>query len=252
MIDQTTLAYVNLFAVLGAMENMCEIDDEAKSILVGKKPVSIGFAVKDGPSAVLSFENGKCTLTPNAKKSDIKFSFASAEKFNGAVEGTIMPIPIKINLKVPFLFHEFMALVNRLTVLLHPSDAQLEDEKFKETSSLLTFYTVTSAISQIANHDNIGKFSAKTTTDGDIAFAVSGGPEITFSVKNHQFTTVKKQCEQPSAKLVFGNMQIACDVFAKRADAIACVSDGSIEITGMLGNLANVNRILDRVSEYLA
>ena len=37
MIDQRTLAYINLYGVLGTLENLCELAPEAKSILTNKK-----------------------------------------------------------------------------------------------------------------------------------------------------------------------------------------------------------------------
>ena len=45
MIDQKTLAYINLYAVLGTLENLCELAPEASSLLTNKKPISIGFEV---------------------------------------------------------------------------------------------------------------------------------------------------------------------------------------------------------------
>ena len=46
MTDARTLAYINLYGILGTLENLCELDEEAKALADVKKPVSIGFAVK--------------------------------------------------------------------------------------------------------------------------------------------------------------------------------------------------------------
>ena len=62
MIDQKTLAYINMYAILGALENLCELAPEAPSLLTNKKPIRIGFEVKGGPSATLTFKNGKCRM----------------------------------------------------------------------------------------------------------------------------------------------------------------------------------------------
>lgn len=35
--DTKTLAYINMYAVLGTLENLCELDDKAKEILSGLK-----------------------------------------------------------------------------------------------------------------------------------------------------------------------------------------------------------------------
>ena len=50
MKDARTMAYINLFAVLGAIPYLCRLDPEAAA-LIEKKQVSVGFAVKGGPAA---------------------------------------------------------------------------------------------------------------------------------------------------------------------------------------------------------
>ena len=57
MIDQKTLAYINLYGVLGTLENLCEIAPEASSLLTNKKPIAIGFDVKGGPKATIRVNN---------------------------------------------------------------------------------------------------------------------------------------------------------------------------------------------------
>ncbi len=55
MIESKAMAYVNMFGVLGALENLCVMDKPAKKILAGlKKPVSLCFSVKGGPLRHLS------------------------------------------------------------------------------------------------------------------------------------------------------------------------------------------------------
>ena len=50
MTDTTAMAYVNMYGVLGTLENLCQLDSEAQAILARmKKPVSLCFSVKDGP-----------------------------------------------------------------------------------------------------------------------------------------------------------------------------------------------------------
>ena len=64
--DQTTLAYVNLYGVLGALPRLCALDPAAKQLAQVKKPFKLGFKVKGGPAATLNFENGVCTMTEGA------------------------------------------------------------------------------------------------------------------------------------------------------------------------------------------
>ena len=62
LMDSKTLAYINMYAILGTLENLCEIVPEASELLQGQKPISIGLEVKDGPSATLYFKNGNASV----------------------------------------------------------------------------------------------------------------------------------------------------------------------------------------------
>ena len=55
------MAYINLYAVLGALENLVQMDEEARALIADKK-ISVGFAVAGGPAATLCFDHGTCTL----------------------------------------------------------------------------------------------------------------------------------------------------------------------------------------------
>ena len=79
MKDARTLAYINLYAVLGAIPYLCEMDREAKRLIQGKT-VSVGFAVKDGPSATLFFGSGQCRMAPGVDRCEVKLPFSSCER----------------------------------------------------------------------------------------------------------------------------------------------------------------------------
>ena len=67
MKDAKTLAYINLFAVLGAIPYLCDLEREAAE-LIKNKSVSVGFAVKGGPEATLFFGSGKCRMAPGVDR----------------------------------------------------------------------------------------------------------------------------------------------------------------------------------------
>ena len=64
--DETTMAYINLYAVLGTLENLVQVDEEAKALIADRK-ISVGFAVSGGPSASLCFDHRPCTLKDGVK-----------------------------------------------------------------------------------------------------------------------------------------------------------------------------------------
>ena len=109
MKDEKTLAYINLFAILGSIPKLCRECREAAEIIKNDK-ISIGFSVKDGPCGTLVFNRGECYMVHELKKCDIRLHFSSCKKFNGMIDGTVTPIPRKGLLRVGFLLKKFMPL----------------------------------------------------------------------------------------------------------------------------------------------
>ena len=50
----------------------------------------------------------------------------------------------------------------------------------------------------------------------------------------------------------FEDIKLARDLFDGRVNAVASVGEGKVRIGGMISQVDNVNRILDRVALYLA
>ena len=72
MKDQKTLAYINLFGILGALGKLAELDDAARALLTGIKPISLGIAVSGGPHATLRFADGGCAQTAATSSSPFR------------------------------------------------------------------------------------------------------------------------------------------------------------------------------------
>lgn len=252
MTDAKTLAYINMYAVLGSLENLCELDPKASALVADRKPISIGFEVKDGPSATITFKNGKCRMEQGCTECDVKLPFSSCEKFNGLIDGTTTPIPSKGFTHIKFLLNNFTKLTDMLSNYMRPSEEDLKDEDFFNISTSLLFYTVTVAISQIGNHDKIGMFSADHIPDGDIQMSIAGGPGATIRCRNHHLVTIKQRPDDPRSLMEFGSMKLANDLFNGKVSAMAQIGEGTITMGGMINMIDNVNRILDRVGLYLA
>ncbi|MBR5618518.1 MAG: hypothetical protein IKW76_02140 [Clostridia bacterium] len=252
MTDAKTLAYINMFAVLGSLENLCKLDEQAKNILEGTKPVSIGFDVKDGPKATLSFEDGKCLITEGCADCDIRLPFSSPEKFNGLIDGTVTPVPTKGFSKIGFLLKTFVPLTDRLNEVMRPTEEALKDPALFDLNTRMTFYVVAVAISQLGNHDPISTFSAQNIDDGDLLMSIKDGPKAVIRAKDHVLTTIKDCKGNPRSVMEFGSMQLANDLFNDKVNSLSCIGDGTITMKGMISMLDNMNRILDRVALYLA
>ena len=251
MNDAKTLAYINMFAVLGALPHLCELDREAAALIEGKT-VSVGFSVHGGPQATLFFANGKCRMVPGTERCQIKLPFASCEKFNGLIDGTVTPIPSKGFTKVSFLLGPFQRLTDRLSTFLRPEPLRLEDPEFFRISTTLLFHVIAEAIAQIGNHDKIGRFSASNIVDGNIRLSIQGGPAAGICCRDHRLTTVHDDPKTYLSYMEFSGMDLARQLFDGQINAIASVGLGQIRIGGQISQVDNVNRILDRVALYLA
>ena len=249
--DQRTMAFINLFGVLGSLEELCALDSSAAGIL-GDADISVAFQVSGGPSAALRFQQGRCTMTPGTDNADIRLAFSSPEKFNGMIDGTVTPIPRKGITKARFLTGPFTALTDLLTCYLRASAEDLADAEFFRRSTTLMFYVIASALSQIGNRDRIGRASASYMPDGVISMQIAGGPAAAIGVRDHVLRTVKSAPEKPSAVMEFGSMEIARDLFDGKRNSLASIGVGDIRVRGLMPLLDNMNRILDRVSMYLA
>ncbi|MCQ2462503.1 MAG: hypothetical protein MJ177_03745 [Clostridia bacterium] len=253
MTDARTLAYINLYGILGSLENLCELDPKASELAKVKKPVTIGIDVTGGPSATLIFKNGHCRMEQGIENCQVLLPFGSCEKFNGLIDGTVTPLPVKGFSKIGFLLKNFTKLTDILSGYLQPADPTLlDDPTFFEISTKLMFNLITVAISQIANNDNIGMFSASNTPDGIVEMSIKGVCSSTIRVRDHHFVTIKQAPESYRAKMEFGDIHLARDLFDGKVNALACIGMGTITMSGLCSMLDNVNRILDRVGLYLA
>lgn len=251
MKDERTLSFINFFAIFGALTELCKLDPNARQIL-GNKKITMQIEVKDGPIGRLVFENGCCSILEGAGKCDIKLPFSCPKKFNGMIDGTVTPIPSKGLLRVGFLLKKFIPLTDLLTKYLRPSEKDLENEEFFRISTLLTFYVVSEALSQIANNDKVGQASASYIVDGTVKMAIADVVGASITAKDHVLKTTHEMPDAFFSYMVFEDIKLANDLFSGKVNSVASVGHGKVRIGGMISQVDNMNRILDRVSLYLA
>lgn len=254
MIEQKALAYANMYGVLGALENLCQIDATAKEVLKTlKSKVSLCLSVKDGPCRTFHFSKEGCKITEGSEGCNCKMNFSSPEKFNLLINESKPGMPAKGMIKLlSFLLGPFTKLTDRLTELLRPDEENLKDREFFEESTILTMYTVAGAIAGLANSDSIAKISAGNTVDGDVLLGIKNVAYATIRVKDHKFSVIKEKTENPRAVMEFSDIELANGLFAGTVSTINEMCKGNISLKGMISMVDNINRILDRVSVYLA
>ncbi|MCD7796981.1 MAG: hypothetical protein LUG95_05095 [Clostridiales bacterium] len=253
MKEAKATAYVNMYGVLATLENLCELDDEAKAICAAvKKPVSLCFDVANGPCCTFHFSTDGCMMSEGSYGCTCKMNFASPEKFNALIDDSKPGVPVKgVAQVLAFLLGPFTKLTDRLTKLLMPSEEDMKNRDFFEESTKLTFYTIAGAISALANHDSVSQQSALYTVDGDIQMGITDVCYATIKVRNHTFETVKKKPDNPRAVMEFKTIDLASGLFNGTASTMAELCAGNIYMSGMINMIDNANRILDRVAVYL-
>lgn len=253
MPDTLTLSYLNLFAILGALGPLCDMVPQASALIADQK-VSIGITVKNGPAGTLHLDHGKVTVYEGVDRCHIKLNFSTPEKFNGMIDGTVTPIPSKGFTKIGFLTGPFIKLTDMLEKYLRPEPKDLEDEEFFRTSTKLMLHVIANAVVQIGNHEKIGQASASYMVDGIVRVSIRDELAVAVRVTDHHLTLLRDVPERTdcTSYMEFDNLRIARDLFDGKCNAVACVGEGRIRIGGMISQVDNVNRILDRVALYLA
>lgn len=251
MKDEKVLAYCNLFGVLGAIPTLTELVPEAAE-LIKDKNISIGFAVKDGPRGTLIFRNGSAEMREGIAGCSIKLYFSSCKKFNDMIDGKGNPLPVSGFWHIGFLLGAFTKLTDLLSAYLRPTEAQLDDPVFFERSTVLMLHVIAGAVAQIGNHDSIGRFSASNIVDGMICLSVGDNISVGILAKAHHLTAVHKDPGIGFSEMHFDSLLTARSLFDGKLNAVAAVGMGRVQISGMISQVDNINRILDRVAIYLA
>ena len=254
MKDTKTMAYINMYGILGSLGDLCQYSPEAKKLASGKqgKPIAVSFVVKDGPSMTLRFDNGSCKVAPGGSSCDIRLPFSGCEKFNGMIDGTVTPLPSKGFTKLGFLTKNFTGMTKILETYLRAKPEDLAQSDFFSASTVIMFHLIAQAVSQIGNHDKIGRFSASNIVDGTIVLSIAGSARAAIVVKDHHLTTTREIPEHYHAIMEFADIKLARDLFEGKVSTLGCVGNGLITMKGNLSMLDNINRILDRVALYLA
>ncbi len=252
MKDTLVLARCNLYAVLGAIPHLLYLDPEAAALVRGKN-IRVGFSVKNGPKATLVFKDGQAEMVKGIDSCSIKLWFPSADKFNAMIDGKGSPIPVSGFQHIGFLLGAFTKLTDLLSAYLRPEPEKLSDPVFFERSTILMLYVIGRAIVQIGNHDKVGMFSASNITDGKIMLGVGDHLSVAVHCKDHRLMFNPFPNENGvTSQMMFDSLTTARDLFDGNINAIAAVGMGQVRVSGMISQVDNINRILDRVAVYLA
>lgn len=255
MVDERTMAGINLHAVLRNLEDLCALDAQAHDIIAHER-VKVRFDVPGVRTGRLSFVDGVVTAdsVPAAKGADvpeIRLAFAGARHFNAMIGGKGMPIPLRGLRHLGFLQGGFTRLAERLEHVLRPDAATQADPEAARTTTILTAYTAFFALAEIGNLDPVGRLNAARIHDGTIKIEIIGGPTVSLLAHSGHLTAVKGELPGTRAWMTFDSLETAGGILAGTLDTYACIGDGRLAIKGFVPMVDNMNKLLTQVSFYL-
>lgn len=250
MVDQTTLARVNLNALLRALEDLPNWDEPARRIAEGR-PETVQFSVGGVGAARLAIGDGKIAFIPGGGSCSIKLWFPKPENLNAMFAGTGNPIPLKGLTKISYLKGPFTQLTDRLGHYLRTTPELLKDKAYREANASLSLHAAVYTIGEVGNYDRDGRLNAGRMADGEILFSAKGGPAFTIASKGGKLECRKGEPARPRAHMVLSSLEAAGSLLRGELDSYAAIGSQKLELGGYMPNLDHLNKILGLVPRYL-
>ena len=251
MVDQATLARVNLNAVLRTVEELPRYDVESKRIADGKRE-TVQFVVGGVGKVRLAVGGGKIEFMPGSGSASIILWFPKPDNLNAMFAGTGGPIPLKGFTKIGWLKGPFTRLTERLSFYLKPTKALLADKSYRIANSVLSLHVAAYAISEVGNHDADGKLNAARMTDGGLLIAAEGGPALTVTARGKTLSTAKGAAPGIRARMVFTGIEEAGAMLRGELSPYAAIGAGKIKLGGYTPLIDHMNKVLGLVPRYLS
>ncbi len=251
MVDPTTTARVNLFAVLRTLEGLPAVDAEARAIAADRRE-TIQFVVGGVGRARLTIGDGAIAFSPGGGASTITLWFPKPEALNAMFAGTGNPIPLKGLTKIGYLKGPFTKLTDRLGHYLRPSPELLADEGYRKANAELSLHTAFYALAEIGNSDPDGRLNAGRMADGGILVAVEGGPSLSVVAKGGRLETRKGEAPENRARMSFSGVEEAGQLLRGELSSYLAIGTGKLSLGGYTPSIDHMNKILGLVPRYLS
>lgn len=250
MLDQVTQSYINQYAVLGSLEDLCRLDAEARSLVAGPQP-SVTFNVHGGPKSTLAFGSDGCHLQEGVTDGHIRLFLPSPQAFNRMIAGKGKPIPYRGFTSLGFLTGPFDRLTKRLEAVLRPQPAQLQDPEVRAVNTELTLHVAAAAVVQVAARDpELAQWSA-AMPDGVIALEVAGGPALHLIKTRGVLNMQRGRAKAPRALMRFADVDTAHQVLSGQLDFFTAIASERLSLIGFIPMLDALDKLLHRAGLYL-
>lgn len=251
MLDPTVLASINLHAVLRNLEDLTELDQEAREALSGHN-CAIRFSVPGVDRLTLAFSDGRCQATRGEDAPcTMNLRFSSPTHLNLMIDGKKNPLPTKGFRSIGFLKNNFTKAADILTSYLRPDPERLKsDPAFFETATILLANTALFAASEVANLDPAGKALLAKIETGAINVTAADSYAVSLT-KTDRLTTTKGARSDARAFMEFDSLEAAGGVLRGELDGFVLIGKGQMGFRGRVPMIDNLNKLLLRVSAYI-
>jgi hypothetical protein len=250
MVNTVAKARINLFALLRCLEELPEIDAEARSIAEGK-PETVEFVVGGLGRARLVVGRGRIELAPGRGPCGIRLWLPSPEALCAMFEGGGKPIPLKGFLRLGFLSGPFTRLTEILTRYLKHDPGLLADPAYRAANARLSLKAAVFALAEIGNGDAEGALHARRMPEGEIEVSAPGSGPYTLAATGGRLEARKGRPERARARMLFPSLEAAGALLRGEVDAHEAIATGKLELWGYMPLLDNLSKILGLVPRYL-
>jgi hypothetical protein len=168
------------------------------------------------------------------------------------MDGNGMPTILKGFTKLNFLLKDFMKLSDRLAYFLRPDPETVQDDRFREVSTLLTFYTAFNALPEIGMHDPIGAQVIRKAADGQLCVSIEGTEHaVRMKVQKGGMGILSASDGSPEMFLKFSNIGEVGDVLSGRTDFLTAIGLGGVHMSGYIPVMMSVEHLVPLLGVYL-
>jgi len=254
MIDERVLARVNLYGLFKALELLPELDTVSADLLEAHR-LTIEFRARGVGRARLHLNNGKVALETQqpfrSPPPDVVLAFTSPGHFNGLINGTRQPIPLKGLRYLRFLQHTFARFTGRLEHFLRPEETVLRDGEFLAANTRMSAYVAFHALSEIGNHDSFARQSARHIPEGVIQIHVVGDMGLYVESRDGVLSTGVGVHERPRCVLWFQDLLALGETLSGSLNTYDGMALGRLGMQGFVPMIDYLNPVLNRVPAYL-
>ncbi|MGE9294884.1 MAG: hypothetical protein ACQKBV_01140 [Puniceicoccales bacterium] len=243
-----------LHAVFPTLDGVIKASPHAQGLL-RDNAFSVCFKSLSGVRASYHFTEGGCDyVSGDSQQSGIGLLFLTdAQAVATFLEKkTFPPIPTR-GFSALSKMNTFTALAKEMQDWLKPGDDRLQDEDFREKFAMFSLGLALRGVTQLCAHERKGREQLASGPQGLVSFQIGeDGEPVWLLLRRHELASGEGDLpEEPAARVVFRNSEIAARAVRDEIDSIAAVGRGDIMVQGIAPLADHANALMERVQSFV-